>query len=253
MSTIIKLEKVSKSFGEKKILKDINFSVEEGQAFLILGKSGAGKTVLLKHIIGLIKPDKGKIYVDGAEITSLSRERLDKIRLKFGIVFQSSALFDFLTVKENVGFALYHHSDLTEAQIEKEISHALKMVDLEGTQNLYPYQLSGGMKKRVAIARAIIYRPKIIIYDEPTTGIDPVSVDKIVSIIRDLHERLSITTLIVTHDLAVGFKIADRCVFISEGRILFEGKKENFYRLDDERVKKFIHAGLFEFRNKEEK
>jgi len=244
MNTIIKLENVSKSFGEKKVLENINFSVKEGEAFLILGKSGVGKTVLLKHIIGLIKPDKGKIYVDGTEITSLPRERLDRIRLKFGVVFQSNALFDFLTVKENVGFALYHHSDLTEAQIEKEVAYALEMVDLEGTQDLYPYQLSGGMKKRVAIARAIIYRPKIIIYDEPTTGIDPVSVDKIVSIIRDLHKQFFITTLIVTHDLAVGFKIADRCVFISEGRILFEGKKEDFYHSDDERIKRFIHPGF---------
>ncbi|OQX82087.1 MAG: hypothetical protein B6D56_00775 [Candidatus Omnitrophica bacterium 4484_70.1] len=247
--SIIKLENVSKSFEGKKVLEDINFSVEEGQSFLILGKSGAGKTVLLKHIIGLIKPDKGKIYIDGADITSLSRERLDKIRLKFGIVFQSSALFDFLTVKENVGFALYRHSDLTYEQIDKEVAYALEMVGLEGTQNLYPYQLSGGMKKRVAIARAIIYRPKIIIYDEPTTGIDPISVDKIVSIIRDLHKRLSITTLIVTHDLAVGFSLAEMCVFISEGRVLFKGRKEDFYKLDDERIKKFIHAGLFEFKS----
>jgi len=247
--SIIKLENVSKSFEGKKVLEDVNFSVEEGQSFLILGKSGAGKTVLLKHIIGLIKPDKGKIYIDGADITSLSRERLDKVRLKFGIVFQSSALFDFLTVKENVGFALYHHSDLNYEQIEREVAYALEMVGLGGTQNLYPYQLSGGMKKRVAIARAIIYRPKIIIYDEPTTGVDPISVDKIVSIIRDLHKRLSITTLIVTHDLAVGFSLAEMCVFISEGRVLFKGKKEDFYKLDDEKIKKFIHAGLFEFKS----
>ncbi len=247
----IRLETVTKYLGGKKVLDNVNISVEEGDSFLILGRSGAGKTVLLKHILGLIKPDSGKVYIEGTDITNLARERLDKIRLKFGVVFQSSALFDFLTVKENVGFALHHHSNLTPEQIDREVKSALEMVGLEGTENLYPYELSGGMKKRVAIARAIIYRPKIIIYDEPTTGIDPISVDKIVSIIKDLHQRLSVTTLIVTHDLHVGFEVADRCAFIMEGKIIFEGKKEEFYNLDDERIRKFIHAGFLNFKNPE--
>jgi phospholipid/cholesterol/gamma-HCH transport system ATP-binding protein len=174
------------------------------------------------------------------DITNLSSERLDKIRLKYGIVFQNSALFDSLTVKENVGFALYHHYNLSESEISKEVTHALEMVGLSGIEELSPYELSGGMRKRVAIARAIIYRPKMIIYDEPTTGIDPISIDKIVSLINDLHDRLSITTIIVTHDLSVGLKIADRFALLLQGRIVFEGRRDQIDNITDERVIQFI-------------
>lgn len=240
--SIIKLEHISKAFDHKKVLDDITLNIEEGESFLILGRSGAGKTVLLKHMLGLLMPDEGKVYVDKVDITTLPMERLDKVRLKFGIVFQNSALFDSLTVKENVGFALHHHSDLTEEQISKEVSATLKMVGLSDIDAFYPYELSGGMKKRVAIARAIIYRPKIIIYDEPTTGIDPISVDKIVPLIIDLHQRLSITTLVVTHDLPVGLKIAQRCAFLLRGKIIFEGKKEDLEHIHDERVIQFMEG-----------
>lgn len=239
---VIKIENLSKSFENKKILDKVNLVINSGEAFLILGRSGAGKTVLLKHIIGLLIPDSGKVLVEGIDITSLSlsKHKLDKIRLKFGVVFQNSALFDSLTVKENVGFALYHHSDLSEKQIAQEVSYALEMVGLPGIEDLYPYELSGGMRKRVAIARAVIYRPKIIIYDEPTTGIDPISVDKIVSLIKDLHQRLSITTLVVTHDLSVGLKIAQRFALLLQGKIIFEGRKEDLDNIRDERVIQFI-------------
>jgi len=243
--SIIKIENLTKYFNSKRVLDKVNLEINEGESFLILGRSGAGKTVLLKHIIGLLKPDSGKVFVEGIDITMLSKEKLDRIRLKFGVVFQNSALFDSLTVEENVGFALYRHSDLTREQIAKEVSHYLEMVDLKGTEKLYPHELSGGMKKRVAIARAVIYRPKIIIYDEPTTGIDPISVDKIVSLINELKSKLSITTLVVTHDLNVGLKIADRCAFLLKGRIIFDGKREDLEHIKDERIIQFIRGSSF--------
>jgi phospholipid/cholesterol/gamma-HCH transport system ATP-binding protein len=238
--SILRIENISKSFDHKNVLDRVNFTINDGEAFLILGRSGAGKTVLLKHMLGLLMPDSGKVFIDGVDITNLSSERLDKIRLKFGIVFQNSALFDSLSVKENVGFALYHHYNLSESEISKEVTYALEMVGLSGIEELSPYELSGGMKKRVAIARAIIYRPKMIIYDEPTTGIDPISIDKIVSLINDLHERLSITTIIVTHDLSVGLKIADRFALLLQGRIVFEGRRDEIENITDERVIQFI-------------
>jgi len=240
--SIIKLEHITKSFEHKRVLNNVNLEVEQGEAFLILGRSGAGKTVLLKHMLGLLSPDKGKVFIDSIDLTKLPKERLDRIRLKFGIVFQNSALFDSLTVKENVGFALYHHSDLSEAQITKEVTQTLRLVGLSGINDRYPYELSGGMRKRVAIARAIIYRPKIIIYDEPTTGVDPISIDKIVTLIKDLHQRLSITTLVVTHDLPVGLKIAQRCAFLLQGRIIFEGRKEDLENITDPRVIQFMNG-----------
>ena len=240
--SIIRLSHISKSFENKKVLDDVSLNIEQGESFLIMGRSGAGKTVLLKHMLGLLLPDKGDVYVDKANLTKLPKERLDKIRLKFGIVFQNSALFDSLTIKENVGFALYHHSNMSEAQILKEVTATLRMVGLSGIEDRYPYELSGGMRKRVAIARAVIYRPKIIIYDEPTTGVDPISVDKIVLLINDLHERFSITTLVVTHDLPVGLKLAQRCAFLLKGKIIFEGKREELERVQDKRVIQFMEG-----------
>jgi phospholipid/cholesterol/gamma-HCH transport system ATP-binding protein len=237
---MIKVENIYKSFDKKEVLKGVSFSVNKGETFLIIGRSGAGKTVLLKNIIGLLKPDKGSIYIEGVDITKLNNNELEKVRLKFGLVFQGSALFDFLTVEENVGFYLYHHTNLDKNKIREKVKETLYLVGLEGVEDLYPYQLSGGMKKRVAIARAIIHNPKIIIYDEPTTGVDPISVDKIVSLIERLHQKLSITSLVVTHDLNVGLKIADRLVFLLGGKIIFEGSKEDLNRTQDERVIQFI-------------
>jgi len=237
---MINVENIYKSFDKKEVLKGVSFSVKKGETFLIIGRSGAGKTVLLKNIIGLLKPERGNIYIDGVDIIKLNNNELEKVRLKFGLVFQGSALFDFLTVEENVGFYLYQHTNLDKNKIREKVREALYLVGLEGIQDLYPYQLSGGMKKRVAITRAIIHNPKIIIYDEPTTGVDPISMDKIVSLIEDLHEKLSITSLVVTHDLNVGLKIADRLAFLLGGKIIFEGSKEDLNRTQDERVMQFI-------------
>ncbi len=237
---MIKIKEVYRSFADNQVLKGINFTVNEGETFLLIGRSGAGKTVLLKNIIGLLRPDCGTIQIDGTEITQLSKEKLEEVRLKFGLVFQGSALFDFLTIEENVGFFLYQHTKLTKQEIRKKVTETLALVGLKGIEDSFPYELSGGMKKRVAIARAIIYDPKIVIYDEPTTGIDPIAVDKIVSLIEDLHSRLGITSVVVTHDLEVGLRLADRLAFLLGGKIIFEGDKEDLEKSKDSRLIQFL-------------
>jgi len=237
---MVEIKNVYRSFGDKQVLKGVNFTIGAGETFLIIGRSGAGKTVLLKNIIGLLRPDSGSIYIDNIDITKLDESELEKVRLKFGLVFQSSALFDFLTVEENVGFFLHQHTKMSKHEIRKKVKDTLALVGLRGIEHAYPYELSGGMKKRVAIARAVIYNPKIIIYDEPTTGIDPISVDKIVSLIEDLHNRLAITSLVVTHDLDVGLKIANRLAFLLGGKIIFEGDKKDLEKSKDQRLLQFL-------------
>jgi len=237
---MIKIRNIYRTFGRKQVLKGVTLTVNKGENYLLIGRSGAGKTVLLKNILGLLRPDSGTIAIDGADITQLTKKKLEKVRLQFGLVFQGSALFDFLTVEGNVGFFLYQHTKLNKSEIRKKVSETLALVGLEGIEDMYPYELSGGMKKRVAIARAIIYNPKIIIYDEPTTGIDPIAVDKIVTLIEDLHQRLAITSVVVTHDLGVGLRLADRLAFLLGGRIIFEGDKNDLEKSKDERLIQFL-------------
>ena len=237
---MIKVIDISKSFGEKKVLDKARLTINDGETFLIIGRSGAGKTVLLRSIIGLIKPDSGKILIDNEDITYLDKSRLNKIRRKIGVVFQGNALFDFLTVEENVGFMFYQHSNLSREVIREKVRETLELVGMRDIEDLYPYELSGGMKKRVAVARAIIYHPKVVIYDEPTTGVDPIAVDKIASLIEDLHRKLSTTSIIVTHDLHVGLKLADRLAFLLGGKIIFEGSQEELKNLKDERIIQFM-------------
>ncbi|MCF7869817.1 MAG: ATP-binding cassette domain-containing protein [Candidatus Omnitrophica bacterium] len=239
---MIKLNNVQRSFGQNCVLNGVNLNIGQGETFLLIGRSGAGKTVLLKTILGLLRPDSGMISIDGEEIAQLAKNELEEIRLKFGLVFQNSALFDFLTVWENVSFFLKQHTKMSKKEMHKKVSQTLALVGLADIEDMYPYELSGGMQKRVAIARAIIYNPKIIIYDEPTTGIDPIAVDKIVSLIKDLHNRLSATSLVVTHDLETGLKIADRIAFLLGGKIIFEGKKEDVKHTKDKRLLQFIQG-----------
>ncbi|MFO8052414.1 MAG: ATP-binding cassette domain-containing protein [Candidatus Omnitrophota bacterium] len=239
---MIKLNNVKRSFREKNVLKGIDLTIGKGETFLLIGRSGAGKTVLLKTILGLLRPDSGMISVDGQEITQLTKNKLEKIRLKFGLVFQNSALFDFLTVWENVSFFLKQHTNMSKKEMRHKVSQTLALVGLADIEDMYPYELSGGMKKRVAIARAIIYNPKIVIYDEPTTGIDPIAVDKIVSLIKDLHSRLSVTSLVVTHDLETGLKIADRVAFLLGGKVIFEGTNQDLKNTKDKRLLQFIQG-----------
>jgi phospholipid/cholesterol/gamma-HCH transport system ATP-binding protein len=237
---MIKIRNIYRTFGKKQVLKGVTLKVNKGENYLLIGRSGAGKTVLLKNIIGLLRPDSGTIAIDGVDITQLPKKELEKVRLQFGLVFQGSALFDFLTIEENVGFFFYQHTKLSKSEIRKKVTETLALVGLGGIEDMYPYELSGGMRKRVAIARAIIYNPKIIIYDEPTTGIDPIAVDKIVSLIEDLHRRLAITSVVVTHDLEVGLKLADRLAFLLGGRIIFEGDKADLDKSQDKRLIQFL-------------
>jgi phospholipid/cholesterol/gamma-HCH transport system ATP-binding protein len=239
---MITVKNLYKKFNKKVVLNKASLTIKEGETFLIIGRSGAGKSVLLRSIIGLIKPNSGKISVKGKEINRLSKRQLNQIRDDIGVVFQGNALFDFLTVRENVGFKLYQKSNLSKDVIDEKVKEVLAVVGLKGIEDLYPYELSGGMRKRVAIARAVIYRPKIIIYDEPTTGVDPIAVDKIVSLIEDLHKKFSVTSIIVTHDLDVGLKLADRLAFLLGGEIIFEGSKAELKTLKDKRIKQFLEG-----------
>lgn len=237
---MIRVRNVFRSFGDKEVLKGVTLTVAKGESALLIGRSGAGKTVFLKNVIGLLRPDSGTIRIDGVDITQLNKKQLEEVRLQFGLVFQGSALFDFLTIEENVGFFLHQHTKMSRLEIRKKVTDTLAMVGLKSIEDLHPYELSGGMRKRVAIARAIIYKPKILIYDEPTTGIDPIAVDKIVSLINDLHKRLTITSLIVTHDLEVGLKIADHFAFLLGGKVIFEGDRKALDNTDDSRLIQFL-------------
>jgi len=237
---MIQVENICKNFGEKEVLKKVNLTINKGETFLIIGRSGAGKSVLLRSIVGLLKPDSGRILIGGKDIITARKEELNQIRNGVGIVFQGNALFDFLTVAENVGFVLRQHGNLPKSELRTKVTETLALVGLNGIEDLYPHELSGGMRKRVGIARAIIYKPQIIIYDEPTTGIDPIAVDKIVSLIEDLHIKFSITSIIVTHDLLVGLRLADRLAFLLGGRIIFEGNKVELNELKDQRITQFM-------------
>jgi phospholipid/cholesterol/gamma-HCH transport system ATP-binding protein len=239
---MIELRNVKKGFEGKSVLNGINLTIKTGEVFLLIGRSGAGKSVLLKNIMGLMKPESGQILIDGKDICSLDEKERSKVRLQFGLVFQGAALFDFLTVAQNVGFYYDQHGGLSESKLQKKISQTLSLVGLEGIENAYPYQLSGGMKKRVAIARAIIYSPKVLIYDEPTTGVDPIAVDKIISLITELNNSLGITSLVVTHDLEAGLKIAHRLGFLLGGKIIFEGTKDDLAATKDQRLLQFLHG-----------
>ena len=237
---MIKLENITKQFEGKSILKGVSLEVNKNDTFLIIGRSGAGKSVLLRIMAGLIHPDSGVVKIDGININNLRENELNRIRLEMGIVFQSGALFDSLTVRENVGFALFRHSNLAKEEIENKINHSLELVGLKEAKNKYPYQLSGGMRKRAAIARAICFDPKILIYDEPTTGIDPISIDRIVNLIKELHRQLSVTSVVVTHDMDVAYKIATEAAFLFGGRIIFNGKIEELKESADPKIRQFL-------------
>jgi phospholipid/cholesterol/gamma-HCH transport system ATP-binding protein len=207
---------------------------------VIIGGSGSGKTVLLKLIIGLLKPDRGEIQVFGKDITRAKERDLNQIRKKFGMVFQEAALFDSLTIKENVGFFLREHSLLPESAISKKVEEKLEIVGLKGVEDLKPAMLSGGMKKRVALARAIVTDPEVILYDEPTTGIDPIMAGVINGLIKDLQSRLSPISVVVTHDIRSAFKVADRVAMLYDGKIIMVGTPEELKESKDPRIQKFI-------------
>ena len=223
---MIRVIDLHKSFGGKRVLQGINLEVERGETLVIIGQSGSGKSILIKHLIGLIMPDRGEIYVDGVEITSLSEEERYKVRSKFAMLFQGAALFDSLTVLQNVSFGLERYTDYTHQTIEQMARQALHRVGLRGVENLMPFELSGGMRKRVGLARAIAYKPEIILYDEPSTGIDPIRADSINDLIIQMKNDLKVTSIVITHDMVSTYKVADRVAMLYQGKIITTGSPE---------------------------
>ena len=222
------------------MLDRLNLTIQTGETMVIIGRSGVGKSVLLKHIIGILKPDSGRVLIDGQNITASEGRELDKIRLKFGMLFQGAALFDSLTVGENVGFPLAEHTLQSEEKIAERVKQSLELVGLVGIDDLKPAELSGGMKKRVGLARAISMKPSIVLYDEPTTGIDPIMGDAINELILELHDKLKVTSVAVTHDMTSAYKIADRIAMLYQGEIIALGTPQEIKKTTNPMVHQFI-------------
>ncbi|MGB7061209.1 MAG: ABC transporter ATP-binding protein [Candidatus Zixiibacteriota bacterium] len=239
---MIEIKDVYRSFGDNQVLRGVNLTINKGETAVIIGRSGCGKSVLLKLIIGLLKPDQGKILVNEDDITSLSASQLNKVRQKFGMVFQAAALLDSMTVDENVGLGLREHTKLPEQEVKQRVTEKLKMVGLSEVEDQKPAALSGGMKKRVGLARAIAMDPEYVLYDEPTTGLDPIMADVINELIINLRNTISITSIAVTHDIVSAYKIADRIAMLYEGKIIFVGTPEEVKNTDHAVVRQFIEG-----------
>lgn len=239
---MIEIKDVFKSFRDNHVLKGVDLTIKKGETIVIIGRSGCGKSVLLKLIMGLLKPDAGKIFISGDEITSWNDNQLNKLRQRFGMLFQASALFDSMTVDENVGLGLREHTGLSEEQISQKVKEKLKLVGLSGVEEQKPAELSGGMKKRVGLARAIAMDPEYVLYDEPTTGLDPIMADVINDLIIRLRNTLSITSIAVTHDIVSAYKIADRIAMLYDGNIIFVGTPEELKNTDSPVVRQFIEG-----------
>jgi phospholipid/cholesterol/gamma-HCH transport system ATP-binding protein len=237
---MIRIENLHKNFEDKEVLKGVDLEVREGEAMVILGPSGCGKSVLLKHIIGLLMPDEGRVVIEGVDLTTLSRRELHNIRRKFGMLFQLSALFDSMTVYENVSLGLTEHTDMSERKKREIVEAKLSLVGMSGTEELMPSELSGGMKKRVGLARAICLDPAVVLYDEPTTGLDPVMGDTINELIISLREKLNITSVVVTHDMRSAFMVGDRMAMLVDGKIRFDGSRDEIRSTDDPAVREFL-------------
>jgi phospholipid/cholesterol/gamma-HCH transport system ATP-binding protein len=239
---MIEVVDVYKSLNGLEVLRGINLSIDKGKTTVILGASGAGKTVFMKHIIGLLKPDRGSIYVDNVDITRLKEKELAHVRKKFGMLFQEGALFDSLNVGENVAFPLQEHTKLSIEAIYKIVREKLEQVGLYGIEDKYPNELSGGMKRRVALARAMALNPEILLFDEPTTGLDPIMKTVINDLIIDTQKRANLTCIAITHDIATTFQIAHKIAMIYEGVIVEEGLPEEFKRSTNPVVQKFLEG-----------
>ncbi|MCR5440107.1 MAG: ABC transporter ATP-binding protein [Selenomonas sp.] len=239
---MIRLVDVCKSFGDKEALHHINLTIEDGETLAIIGGSGSGKSTLLRLLIGLIRPTSGEIWIGDTEISQLSEEQLDKVRLHMGMVFQYSALFDSMTVGDNVAFGLREHTDMPEEEIQRVVEEKLHLVGLENVASRMPNELSGGMKKRVSLARAIAFEPEIIFYDEPSSGLDPIMTEKIDELISHTQQALKVTSVVVTHDMASACRIADRIAMVYEGELIAVDTVENFKNIKDERVQAFFHT-----------
>ena len=239
----IRFVDLHKAFGAHQVLRGVNLVVHRGETVVVLGGSGSGKSVLLRHAIGLHRPDAGEVWVDGEQIRDYDEEQLIETRKKVGMLFQAGALFDSMTVEDNVAYALREHTDWDEARIHARVSEVLGLVELEEVEPLMPSDLSGGMRKRVALARAIALAPAAILYDEPTTGLDPITSNTINELIRSLQRRLGVSAIVVTHDIRSAFIVGDRIAFLHEGRMRFDGTVEEARNTSEPLLRAFLQGG----------
>lgn len=240
---MIVLENIHKRFGDLKVLTGIDLEIGEGQTMVVLGKSGSGKSVALKIILRLLQPDEGRIIIDEEDTTNFSEERMMAVRKKFGMLFQSSALFDSINVEENVAYMLREHTRMSSAEISDRVEEVLSFVQLSGVQKKMPADLSGGMKKRVALARALAFKPRYLLYDEPTTGLDPMTAKTINELIRSTQEQLDVTSIVVTHDLISAFAVGDYFALIRDGEVTFSGTPAEFRACSDPYIIEYLACG----------
>ncbi len=241
-ATKIRLTGIEKSFGDKVVLRGLDLEVTEGESLVVIGGSGSGKSVMLKHVIGLLKPDRGTVEVDGVDLSTLGYREITRFRRRYGMAFQEGALFDSMNVADNVSFALRRHTSLSRSEIADRIAECLRMVHLEGVEKKLPAQLSGGMRRRVGFARAIAREPQILLFDEPTTGLDPITTAQIDEVIVELRDRLNVTCLTITHDMISAQRIASRIGMLYQGKIIALAPPDEFYQLTDPRVQQFVQG-----------
>lgn len=239
---MIEVRNLEKSFGTHKILEGVSFSIDKGESVVIIGRSGGGKSVLLKHLIALLKPDEGQVLIEGENIVPMNERQLLRVRRKFGMLFQGAALFDSMTVAENISFAFRRDRTLPENEIARKVAHVLELVDLPGIEAKKPSELSGGMRKRVGLARAIVYEPQIVLYDEPTTGLDPIASDSIDKLILRVRDRLDVTSVVVTHDMRSARRLGQRILMLHQKRIYATGTPDEIFDSKDPVVKQFVEG-----------
>ncbi|HEY5132281.1 MAG TPA: ABC transporter ATP-binding protein [Candidatus Krumholzibacteriaceae bacterium] len=240
--TIVTIRGLKKSFGPHLVFDSLDLDIMHGETLVVIGRSGCGKSVLLKHITGLLQPDAGEITFEGEDITRFTRKKLYQMRLHFGMLFQSCALFDSMTVGENVALPLRKHSEMSDEEIAKVVSEKLELVGLTGVHDQYPAEMSGGMKKRVGLARAVAMNPQMVLYDEPTTGLDPIMADVINELIRTLQRELAVTSVVVTHDIRSAYHVGDRIAMLYEGKIIYSGTPEEVRRTDNPVLRQFVEG-----------
>ena len=241
---MIEIHGLTKTFRSQRVINDLDLSVVEGKITIVMGPTGTGKSVLLKHVLGLLRPDSGEILVDGQDIVAMEESELTVVRKKYGVCFQDSALFDSMSVGENVGFPFTIHTDLTREQIAKEVASLLREVGLAGIEAKMPAQLSGGMRKRVGLARALALSPKVLLFDEPTTGLDPVMTSAINTLIKQVQTRTGATSLVISHDIKGAFTLADYMALLYDGKIAFYGTPDDFRTTQDPLVRQFVEGKL---------
>ncbi|HWV98121.1 MAG TPA: ABC transporter ATP-binding protein [Candidatus Acidoferrum sp.] len=239
---MIEVRELTKSFGPNIILDGVSLCIDKGESVVIIGRSGGGKSVLLKHLIALLKPDAGEVLVDGENIVPLNERQLLRVRRKFGMLFQSAALFDSMTVAENIAFPFRRDRSLPPEEIAERVAHVLDLVELPDTENKKPSELSGGMRKRVGLARAIVYQPEIVLYDEPTTGLDPIVSDSIDKLILRVRDRLNVTSVVVTHDMRSARRLGQRILMLHEKKIYTTGTPDEIFNSKDPVVRQFVEG-----------